>query len=183
MRRKIFLIILIIFFVINLSALATLSYNRWLKPKPTPKPQDSLKSWRSLQRVMALSQAQMFRMRDLRGSLEQGIEEIRLQMVEKRKILLEEVQKPSPDLDLIDRTIDEISRFQGEIQKKTIRNLLEDKKILSPMQRDKYFSMFDNQGGDSSAGLGGGEEETDGLEVMTEVQSDSNVLKLIRRHS
>jgi Spy/CpxP family protein refolding chaperone len=63
-------------------------------------------------------------------------------MWEKRDALLEEVRNPSPNLNRIDSLIEEIGVLQINIQKKGARNLIKDKRILTPRQQEKYFSLF-----------------------------------------
>ena len=64
-------------------------------------------------------------------------------MEEKRIDLIEEVRNPAPDLNKIDRVVDELSALQAEVQKKTIRNLIKDKQLLTPRQQERYFFMFE----------------------------------------
>jgi hypothetical protein len=64
-------------------------------------------------------------------------------MEKKRIRLIEELRNTSPDLDRIDRIVDELSGLQAEVQKKTIRNMISDKKLLTPGQQERYFSLFE----------------------------------------
>jgi Spy/CpxP family protein refolding chaperone len=64
-------------------------------------------------------------------------------MEEKRLYLIDELKRPSPDLNHIDKIVDELSELQGEVQKKTIRNLLKDKELLTPGQQETYLSIFE----------------------------------------
>ena len=133
MKKRIFIIALVLLFIINITALATLSYNRWVKAWPR-----SDESWEQL----SLTPQQSQKMQNLRLSFEQDVESLRLQMWEKRNSLLEEARNPSPKLDRIDSLIEEIGALQMNIQKRSIRNLLKDKRVLSPRQQERYFSLF-----------------------------------------
>jgi Spy/CpxP family protein refolding chaperone len=142
LKRRIIIITLVLLFVINITALATLSYNRWLKPsKGIPQPVQS-EAWQTLQKQVSLSPQQSQTMQDLRLSFEKDVDSQRQQLQEKRNVLLEEARNPSPNLNRIDSLIVEISALQVEIQKKSVRNLLKDKKLLTPRQQEKYFSLF-----------------------------------------
>jgi Spy/CpxP family protein refolding chaperone len=82
-------------------------------------------------------------MQKLRFSFEQEVESLRQQMWEKRNALLEEARNPSPNISRIDSLIEEIGALQTDIQKKSVRNLLKDKKLLTSRQQEKYFSLFE----------------------------------------
>jgi Spy/CpxP family protein refolding chaperone len=144
MKKKLLIVSLALLFVINITALATLSYNRWFKSLPLSEDQwDQSESWQKLQTEMSLTPRQSQTMQDLRLSLEREVESIRQQMSEKRNALLEEARNPSPNMNRIDSLIEEIGVLQTHIQKKSVRNLLKDKKILTPRQQERYFSLFE----------------------------------------
>ena len=144
MKRKIKPILLLFLFIINISALVSLAYNRWVKTPPSYHQQEASETLETLQEPIALNQKQLQQMKDLRVALESEIITIREQMQNKRQALVTEMNKPKPDLTFIDNIIDEISYLQSRIQKRTIRNLMQDKKILSPSQQNRYFSMFED---------------------------------------
>jgi Spy/CpxP family protein refolding chaperone len=143
MKKRVILIVLIFLFIINLTAIATFSYNRWLKPKINMAEEEPQKIWESIQDQVALEPPQLERMKNLRSSFEKEILSLRIEIWRKKAVLLEEIRNPDPDLARIDKAIDELSRLQVEIQKKTIRNILKDKEILSPWQQRRYFSLFE----------------------------------------
>lgn len=144
MKNRLIAFGIILLVVINISAMATLIYNRWFKSQGLDLADDSGESLAAIQKKMSLSTEQMERMRNLRSSFEAEIDEIRWQMQEKRKALVVETKKTNPDMAFIDLLIDEIGRLQSKVQKRTIRNLLKDKSIMSPAQQEKYFSMFED---------------------------------------
>jgi len=144
MKTKLLIIFLVLLFIINITALATLSYHRWFKPLLLSEAQwDQPESWQKLQTEISLTPHQSQTMQELRLSLEKEVESIRQQMSEKRHALLEEARNPSPDLNRIDSLIEEIGSLQTDIQKKSVRNLLKDKRLLTPGQQEKYFSLFE----------------------------------------
>jgi len=144
MKRKTIIIVLFLLFMINISALTTFSVNRWLKPQISSPGEDILSSEKSPPDQMALSQMQLDKMNATRTSLEKDVNSIRGRMTEMRIQLLDDLQNQEPDLSLIDRKIDELSRLQAEIQKLTVRNLLRDKELFTPGQRNIYFSLFED---------------------------------------
>jgi len=143
MKKRFVLIIFIFLFIVNLSAIFTFSYNRWLKPKINLAEEDPQEMWNSIQAQMVLDPPQLEKMKSLRFSFEKEILNLRMEIWKKRRALLEEIRNSDPDLARIDKAVDELSRLQSEIQKKTIRNILKDKEILSPRQQRRYFSLFD----------------------------------------
>lgn len=143
MKKRLFIIAMVLLFVINITALATLSYNRWFKSWFLSDAQwNPSESWQELQTQVSLSPQQSQSMQNLRLSFEKEVESLRQQMWEKRNVLMEEARNPSPNLNRIDSLIEEISVLQAHIQKKSVRNLLKDKEILTPRQQEKYFSLF-----------------------------------------
>jgi hypothetical protein len=94
---------------------------------------------------MSLSPRQVEQMQGMRRTFQDDITSIREQIWERRTALIDEARKPSPDLGYMDEIIGEISRLQSEIQRRTVRNLLRDKELLSPWQKKKYFSLFEEQ--------------------------------------
>jgi len=142
MKRKILPIILAFLFIINLSALAALAYNRWVRPVASHA-ERSLSTLEALQEPIGLDQRQLQQMRGLRGTLENEVASILDQIQQRRQALVLEMQKPEPDLAALDATIDEIAQLQSWIQKKTVRNLMRDKELMTPSQQTRYFSMFE----------------------------------------
>ncbi|MFC2164100.1 Spy/CpxP family protein refolding chaperone [Acidobacteriota bacterium] len=144
MKKKHFVLVLILLFVINIGALATLSYNRWLRPQSWDMQQDTVDAGRDLRNEMRLTPRQMERIQGRRVSFDNEIESLQNKMWETKISLVQETKRPSPDLDRIDALIEEFSRLQASAQKKTMRNLLKDKELLTPQQRERYFSLFED---------------------------------------
>jgi len=82
------------------------------------------------------------------------IKDIRYQMQEKKKALIKEMRKESPDMASIDRLIEEINRLQAEVQKKAVLNIFQEKKILTPEQKERFFRMLENHVCPRNHGLG-----------------------------
>lgn len=143
MKKRLFIITMVLLFVINITAFTTLSYNRWLKPRPFSLESDQSETWQTLQKHVSLNAQQSQTMQNLRLAFEKEVDSLRQQLWEKRNALLEEARKPSPNLNRIDSLIEEISSLQTDIQKKSVRNLLKDKRLLTPQQQEKYFSLFE----------------------------------------
>lgn len=148
MKKRLFIIAMVLLFVINIAAFTTMSYNRWLKPWPRSGEQwDQSESWQDLQTHVALNAQQSQKMRNQRFSFEQDVQSLRQSMWKKRNALMQEARNPSPDLNRIDTLIEEIGALQMDIQKKSFRNILKDKTLLTPGQQEKYFSLFEEHMG------------------------------------
>ncbi len=142
MKRRILPIILAFLFIINLSALAALAYNRWFKSAEIH-PGEPLASLEALQQPIGLDQGQLQQMRGLRGALEDEVFSIQEQIQQRRQALILEMRNAEPDLSQVDDMIDEIARFQSQIQKKTVRSLMRDKELMTPSQQTRYLSLFE----------------------------------------
>jgi Spy/CpxP family protein refolding chaperone len=143
MKKSVFIAVIVLLFVINITALTTFSYNRWLRPKQASSQALQSTSWQTFKEQVSLSPQQSKTMQNLRLSFQQEVESLRQRLWEKRNALVEEARDPSPDLKRIDLLIEEIGALQTEIQKKGIRGLLRDKRLLNPRQQEKYFSLFE----------------------------------------
>jgi Spy/CpxP family protein refolding chaperone len=142
MKKRLLIFAIVLLCIINIAALATLSYNRWIRPQQWDTAEGHPSEWEAIQVKIDLKPNQVRRMQGLRSSFERDVESLREQMDKKRIGLIEEVKKSSPDLNYIDTIVDELSMLQAEVQKRTIRNLIKDKKLLTPGQQERYFSMF-----------------------------------------
>jgi Spy/CpxP family protein refolding chaperone len=143
MKKRFLIMTLVLLFLINITALATLSYNRWFKTRPIQTGAEISDSWEAFKEQISLNPRQAKTMQNFRLSFEEEVESLRQQMEEKRNSLIEEARNVSPDLNRIDRIIEELSGLQADIQKKSMRNLLKDKELLSPGQQERYFSLLD----------------------------------------
>lgn len=144
MKKRLMAYGIILLAVVNVTALFTLAYNRWVRRPSAPAAADTEGRLPSAKTRLLLSAEQMGEMRNLRASFEAEIKEIQLQMEEKRKALVEEMRKESQDSALIDRLIDEIGRLQSEVQKKAVRHLFKEKQLLTPEQKERFFEMFED---------------------------------------
>jgi Spy/CpxP family protein refolding chaperone len=161
MKKRLWILGLILLVVINLSALMTFAYQRWLKgpgdhPRAVGTPTDAAT------KQMCLSGEQKTCLRTLRFSFDSEVEEIQARLQERKKAMVEEMKKESPDGSLIEKLIEETSRLQAEIQKKAVVYLLKEKDVLTPEQRAIFFRTMENhvcplkkEAGRPSAGGGG----------------------------
>ena len=135
---------LLLLIVINVSALLTFAYNRWVR-EPGGRPTGSLATADSITQKLCLSGQQEKCIKDFRFAFDSEIGEIRARMEEKRRAMVEELKKESPDGAALDRLIEDISRLQAEIQKKAVENLLKEKEVLTEEQKATFFRLFEDR--------------------------------------
>lgn len=143
MKRKLFVLGIIILVIANISALVTIAYNRWFKSEETSISPGLRHSFVFLRQELSLTDDQMAQLQARRASFDKQIGEMRIKLREKREALLEEVRATVPDSARIDQLVDEIGMLQAELQKQAIRHILQEKAMLTPEQREKFLSMFE----------------------------------------
>lgn len=161
MNKKPWRLALVPLIVINVSALLTFAYNRWVR-EPAGPPAASSVIAETFTRELCLSGHQEKCIKDFRFAFDSEISGFQARLMEKRRALVEELRKGSPDGATLDRLIEDTSRLQAEIEKKAVENLLKEKDVLTDEQRATFFRLFEDhvcprgQGaGGESAGAGG----------------------------
>lgn len=143
MKSKLPASVLVLLAVVNVSALATLAYHRWVRPESAAVPPVPA-SRVCLEEALSLDGRQKRCLIDLRLSLGREAEAARKRMGEKNKALVEEIKSETPDLTAVGKLIDEISGLQAEIQKLAVGHLIKEKELLTPEQKEKFFRLFEN---------------------------------------
>jgi Spy/CpxP family protein refolding chaperone len=143
MKKKLWTLGLILLIVINVSALVTFAYNRWVR-EPGGPPTVSPATADTFTRQLWLSGHQEKCIRDFRFAFDSEIGDIQARMQEKRRAMVEELKKESPDGATLDKLIEDTSRLQAEIQKKAVLNLLKEKEVLTDEQKAIFFRLFED---------------------------------------
>jgi Spy/CpxP family protein refolding chaperone len=143
MKKRLWTLGLILLVIINVSALLTFAYNRWLRG-PGERPAASPDMADLFTRQLCLSGEQEKCIRDIRFHFDSDFADVQARMREKKRAMVEEMKKESPDGATIDKLIEDISRLQAEIQKKAVLNLLKEKEVLTDEQRATFFRMFED---------------------------------------
>lgn len=144
MKNKIIVYGLALVVVINITALLTFAYHRWVQPYMKSTDFRAADSSVSFERRLCLSSDQSNCLRELMASYDAEIKDIQAQMKEKRRALVEEMKKETPDMASLDKLVEEISRLQAEIQKKAVLNIFKEKNILTPEQKERFFRLLEN---------------------------------------
>ncbi len=143
MKKRILMYGLIFLVIINISSLIMLAYNRLLREEPSIYASGLQASPACLQSELNLTPDQIQKMHKLRVCFSKDVASHSQEILEKNTSIFQELKKAKPDMARIDSLIDDISRLQAQIQKKTVLNLMKDKSVLNPEQRDCYFSIFE----------------------------------------
>jgi len=143
MKKNLLILGLILSGGINIGVLAAIGYNRLEKScKEGHTEEERHAAVTFLIKELDLSPAQEKEIESLRKSLELKVEEIGTKLREKRVQLVDLLKESQPDLEKINNQLSEIETLQTELQKMAITNLLQEKKILSPEQQEKFFSII-----------------------------------------
>jgi len=160
MKKKLGRLALLLLVVVNVSALVTFAYNRWVREPGGPPAASSILT-DAFSRELCLSGPQEKCIKEFRFAFDSEIGDIQAQLREKRLAMVEELKKGSPDGATLDKLIEDTSRLQAEIEKKAVENLLKEKEVLTDEQRATFFRLFEEhvcprgQGpGRNSAGAG-----------------------------
>jgi len=143
MKKKPGRLALLVLIVINVSALLTFAYNRWVREPGRPPTAGPVLA-DTFTRQLCLSGQQEKCIKDFRFAFDSEISDIQARMQEKRRALVEELKKGSPDGTALDKLIEEMSRLQAEIQKKAVLNLLKEKEVLTDEQKATFFRLFED---------------------------------------
>jgi len=142
MNKKLWKLGIILLIVINISALVTFAYNRWVR-EPGGPPTVSPALADTFTRQLCLSGQQKKCIKDFRFAFDSEISNIQARMQEKKRAMVEELKKGSPDGATLDKLIEDTSRLQAEIQKKAVFNLLKEKEVLTDEQKAIFFRLFE----------------------------------------
>ena len=143
MKKKFGKMALLLLIVINVSALLTFAYNRWVREPGGPSTEGPVLA-ETFTRQLCLSGQQEKCIKDFRFAFDSEISDIQARIQEKRLAMVEELKKESPDDATLDKLIDDISQLQAEIQKKAVENILKEKEVLTDEQKAAFFRLFED---------------------------------------
>jgi len=142
MKSKALIVIVLVLAVVALSTLTTVAYVRCFGPRHARSAKRAAHPSMLLRGELALSEAQMAESEALRAALDTRVNSMRAELREKRKKLMEELRAVKPDTVLIDALVEEIGDLQANVEKQVIRHMLQEQALLTPEQREKFFSLF-----------------------------------------
>lgn len=145
MSKKVFISILVILTVVNLSATVTILYERWSSRRPVH-PMEAIDHHigERMRDRLDLSHEQIGRIRESMQIHWQGIAPIMNEYDSLRRVLFEEVSQDSPDSARIDHLINEMGELQINMQRASIYHIIQEREFLTPEQRERLEKMFIN---------------------------------------
>jgi Spy/CpxP family protein refolding chaperone len=142
MRSKWLILILILSLAINAGALVSMGYHYYVNastPSSAPCPMSPGDS--HLYQSLGLSKVQLSKMEPLAQKFHARLAELGARMEEKKETLTDLLQKES-DPAHIENLRKEMAGIQDEIQKEVIVHIMESKKILDPVQQQRFFDLM-----------------------------------------
>jgi Spy/CpxP family protein refolding chaperone len=143
--KKLFVFLLVILTVVNLSATVTILYERWSnKPPPLgPGPgEPGMMPGRELRQKLDLTQEQIDRIRQSRMKYWETISSDVNEYRTLQENLFNAMTADNPDTTKINQIVDQMGQMQTDIKRKTIHHILGEKDFLSPEQRNMLMRTF-----------------------------------------
>jgi Spy/CpxP family protein refolding chaperone len=142
MRPKWLILILILSLAINAGVLVSMGYHYYVNastPSTAPCPMSPGDS--HLYQSLGLSNVQLSKMEPLAQKFHARLAELGARMEEKKETLTDLLQKDSDPVS-IENLRKEMAGIQDEIQKEVISHIMESKKILNPIQQQRFFDLM-----------------------------------------
>ena len=142
MRPKWLIPILILSLAINAGVLVSMGYHYYVNastPSSAPCPMSPGDS--HLYQSLGLSNVQLSKMGPLAQKFHARLAELGVLMEEKKETLTDLLQKDG-DPASIENLRKEMAGIQDDIQKEVISHIMESKKILDPIQQQRFFDLM-----------------------------------------
>ncbi len=127
--------------IINLSALATFGYHRFVAGKAETMP-CCQSGEEYLAQQLKLSSSQIEQMRAIIASFQERTSGISQQLFPKRMELVDQLKSTTPDSQRIHQLLQEIGALQTALQEQVIGTVLRQKAILTPEQEARFFELI-----------------------------------------
>ncbi len=142
MKKKWFIVSIILVTIINLSAFGTYIYNRWSHSKNIYcSSTDTVSHGCYMKRCFGISDGQASSLDVLEKTYKPKIETLSGIMKDKRIELVKELMKEIPDHKRIQQILQEVDSLQAQMQREVVERLIQEKRILTPEQQEKFFSI------------------------------------------
>jgi Spy/CpxP family protein refolding chaperone len=141
MKKRNLLYLIIIITLVNLSALGTMIYQRWLNPETTPKIKGREARFEQVKQNLSLTQIQSSRFEEIRKIFHTGLDSLDNQMEEMRQQLLQEIWQSQITETHIDTLLFKISQIQMESQRLVIWHFYQFKEVLTPEQWQIFYTF------------------------------------------
>ena len=142
MKSRWLMLILVLSLAINAGVLVSMGYHYYVNastPSSAPCPMSPGDS--HLYQSLGLSKVQLSKMEPLAQKFHARLAELGARMEEKKKTLTDLLQKEGDPAN-IESLRKEMAGIQDEIQKEVISHIMESKKILDPVQQQRFFDLM-----------------------------------------
>lgn len=140
MKKKWFVIAIILVTIINLSALGTYVYHYGFT-KTSCNTTDTVSHGCYMKSCIDITDSQATQLDAYEKGYRPKFEHLSSLMKGESIELVRELMKESPDSTHIEQILKRVDSLQAEIQREVIRRLIEEKRILTPKQQEKFFSL------------------------------------------
>lgn len=144
MKRKFIIIIIAVLLIINLSALTTIGYHRFVSDRADDTV-CKLSGDDYLYQELSLSRSQLDQIKSIRQSFLDDSNPILEQLLMQRTELVSQLQSASPDTERIRQMLQQIGSLQTDLQYQVIESLLKQKTILNPEQQEKFLAIISHR--------------------------------------
>ena len=155
MKNKIVFWLLIFLVIINLTALFTFGVFYFRRPA-APGKEPCAKTCNAFRKELSLSDAQAQKVETILAAYRESTRPFSGEVQDCRVKLLEELGKPAPDSVLMNECLERITVLQKQIQKASVKQYLELKKICTPDQCRRlsalYYELYGCQGKEACKG-------------------------------
>jgi Spy/CpxP family protein refolding chaperone len=138
--KKVFIYLIIVVTLINLTALGTMLYQRRLHSSSPCTPMRESR-FEQIKRELALSNTQVERFEQIRHEFHVRVDSINRTLEGINQQLMQEIWQPQPDNARIDTLLNKISRLQMISQQRVIRHFYQFKDVLTPEQWQKFYGI------------------------------------------
>jgi len=142
MKKNLVILLLILLTIVNVAALATIAYHRFHPKKHFPSMGRPGRHMDFIKQELDLNEEQVQELESQDKKFREETKPIHDSLKAKRKELMDEITAQEPDVEKIDKLIEDIGILEVELTKKTTMHLIEKKSLLTPEQQKKFFSLF-----------------------------------------
>ncbi len=139
MKKK-FIYLIIAVSLINLIAVGTVIYQRWLGSESPCAPMQEAR-FEQVKRELVLSPAQIARFEEIRREFHAGIDSLNQLLEGQNRVLLQEIWQPQPDAACIDTLLNRISQLQMESQQRVIEHFYQFREVLTLEQWQTFYGI------------------------------------------
>jgi Spy/CpxP family protein refolding chaperone len=142
MKSKWLIVFLFLSLAVNAGVIVTLGYHYYHNASLTPSAPCPMSPGDShLYQSLGLSKAQLSKMEPLAQKFHERLAELGKRMEQKKEALTDLLQKDS-DPASIENLRKEMAGIQDEIQKEVVTHIMESKRILDPIQQQRFFDLM-----------------------------------------